>query len=254
MDKAPQIIYEDENFIAVNKPAGLLVHPTVNSKEKTLVDWLVEKYPEIKNVGDPSAGSGQINLRPGIVHRLDRDTSGVILIARNQKYFEYLKKLFQNHLVQKNYLALVFGKLKNEKGIIEKPISLKAGTTKRTVHGGKMEKEALTEYEVLKTFEFIPARRSLGAGENEKGNVKYFSLVKVSPKTGRTHQIRIHLASIGHSIVGDSLYGAKENPLGLKRQFLHAESLEFATEEGKRMRIEAEQPKDLKSVLKNLEP
>lgn len=204
---------------------------------------MAEKYPEIKNVGDSSVSSGQAKNRPGIVHRLDRDTSGVILIARNQRYFEYLKKLFQNHLVQKNYLALVFGKLKNEKGIIEKPISLKAGTTKRTVHGGKMTKEAITEYKVIKTYEFI----------NEKGNAKYFSLLRVMPRTGRTHQIRIHLASIGHSIVGDSLYGAKENSFGLKRQFLHAESVEFATEEGKRMKIEAELPEDLKIILDSLE-
>ncbi|MBI5401451.1 RluA family pseudouridine synthase [Candidatus Wolfebacteria bacterium] len=244
MTNEPKIIYEDKNFIALNKPAGLIVHQVSGAKqqENSLVDFLIKKYPEIKNVGDDP------KMRPGVVHRLDKDTSGVILIARNQRYFEYLKNLFQTSGIKKNYLALVWGKINppagGAKGIIEKPISLKPGTTKRTVHGGKMTKEAITEYKAVKTYEFI----------NEQGNVKYFSLVRVSPKTGRTHQIRIHLASIGHPIVGDSLYGAKENPFGLKRQFLHAESLEFTTEESKRMKIEAELPEDLKSVLKNLEP
>ncbi len=232
----PKVIYEDENFLAVDKPANLLVHPARNPKsqipnfkEPTLIDWILKRYPETKDVGD------QPETRPGIVHRLDRDTSGLILIARNQKYFEYLKNLFQTHQIKKTYLALVWGKLEPRKGIIKKPIRIKTGTIKRTVWQGKAEKEAITGYQVLKYLQS-------------------FSLIEVVPKTGRTHQIRIHLASIGHPIVGDKLYGLKKislDKLGidLNRQFLHAQSLEFSPEAGKRIKIEAELPEELKIIL-----
>ncbi|MEE8131549.1 MAG: RluA family pseudouridine synthase [Candidatus Paceibacterota bacterium] len=224
----PQIIYKDKNFLAVNKPAGLLVHPAQSKTEPTLADLLVKRYPEIKKVGD------EPKIRPGIVHRLDKDTSGVILIPRNQDYFNYLKKLFQERKIKKTYLALVWGKLKPKIGIIKKQISLKTGTTKRTVWKGGLTKEAVTEYKVLKYFKF--PRESV------------FTLLRVSPKTGRTHQIRVHLASIGHPIVGDSLYGPKGNPFNLSRQFLHAESLEFNTADGKRIKIEADLPRELRDL------
>ncbi|MEK7162942.1 MAG: RluA family pseudouridine synthase [Patescibacteria group bacterium] len=243
-----RLIYEDENFLALYKPAGTLVHAvelkTKSLKlkaEPTLVDWLLKKYPEVKNVGDPSASSGQVNIRPGIVHRLDKNTSGVILIARHQKYFEYLKNLFQTGQIKKTYLALVFGKLTPRTGIIEKPISIKSGTIKRTIWKGRMEKPAVTEYKVLKYFclnKSAPHQRE-----------SVFTLVKVMPKTGRTHQIRIHLSSLGHPIVGDSLYGSKTNLFELKRQFLHAESLEFTSEDGKKIKIEAGLPEELKNIL-----
>lgn len=237
-----EIIYEDKNFLAVNKPARLLVHPlkAKSSKlksESTLADWVIKKYPKIKNVGD------EPDLRPGIVHRLDKDTSGVILIAKNQEYFEYLKNLFQTHKIKKTYLALVWGEVKPKIGEIIKPISLKSGGVKRTVWKGKMEKEAITEYKVIKSIKYKVS--------NIKEE-KVFSLVEILPKTGRTHQIRIHLASIGHPVVGDSLYGKKENPFNLKRQFLHAESLEFPVEEKRIIKIEAELPEELKEALKKL--
>ncbi len=235
----PQIIYKDKNFLAVSKPAGMLTHQASDaleekqafygvskrhiSEEKTLVDWLLKQCPEIKRVGD------NLNIRPGIVHRLDKDTSGVILIPRNQNYFDYLKKLFQEHKIKKTYLALVWGNLKPKIGIIKKPISLKIGTIKRTVWSGKLTKDAITEYKVLKSG--------------------VFSLVEIMPKTGRTHQIRVHLASIGYPIVGDSLYGTKKNPFNLTRQFLHAQSLEFNTSDGCRIKIEAELPKDLQQII-----
>ncbi|MEK7634486.1 MAG: RluA family pseudouridine synthase [Patescibacteria group bacterium] len=239
------VIYKDNNFLAINKPAGVLVHQ-INLKPKTqnlksefiLVDWLLEKYPEIKNVGDAP------EIRPGIVHRLDKDTSGIIIVALNQEYFDYLKSLFQNHQIKKEYLALVYGKLKSKKGVINKPIALKSGTTKRTIWKGKMEKEAITEYEALKEFKYKIS--------DKKNKEEYFSLIKVMPKTGRTHQIRIHLSSIGHPIVGDSLYGPKKNVLNLNRQFLHAKSLEFSLSDGHRMKIEADLPEDLKNVLSGL--
>lgn len=243
MNSQIKIIYEDKNLLAVNKPAGLLVHP-IKLKAKsikpeaefTLVDWLVGNYPEIKKVGDDSEN------RPGIVHRLDKDTSGVILIPKNQKYFEYLKNLFQTHQIKKIYLALVYGRLDKE-GIIDKPISIKSGTIKRTVSQKKAKdtKEAITEYKVKKYL---------------SSNGQDFSLVEVMPKTGRTHQIRVHLASIHYPIVGDPLYGPKNLPasiLSLNHQFLHAESIEFNLEEGKRVKIEAELPEELEKFLKKIE-
>lgn len=244
MNQEPFVIYQDKNFLALYKPAGVLVHQ-INLKSKTknlkpeliLVDWLLKRFPEVKNVGD------EPQTRPGIVHRLDKDTSGVILVARNQKYFDYLKNLFQTRQIKKTYLALVYGKLEPKTGIINKPISLKSGAIKRTVWKGKLEKEAITEYRVIKYIE-IPRVSALSPRQSAT-----FSLLEVMPKTGRTHQIRVHLSSIGHPIVGDSLYGPKENPFGLKRQFLHAKSLEFSPEEGKRIKIEAELPEELKNII-----
>lgn len=235
MNKAVSVIMETPDFLALNKPAGLLVHSAPVSKkrkiepEETLVDWLVKNYPEIKNVGDNP------QTRPGIVHRLDKETSGVIVVAKNQRFFDYLKNAFQNHLVKKAYLALVYGH-PQEKGVINKPIGLKPGTVKRTVHitkNTKMIKEAITEYRVKNFLEI---------------NGEKFALIELFPKTGRTHQLRVHLASIGHPIVGDALYGPKKNPLGVSRQFLHAESIEFSSEDGKRVKFEAELPDEMTAL------
>ena len=219
--------------MAVNKPAGLLVHGfrvTVDGEkrhiaESTLVDWLLKKYPEVKGVGDLP------RWRSGIVHRLDKGTSGVLLIAKNQEYFHYLKDLFKNQEVSKTYLALVKGNIKPESGIIDKPIGLKSGTVKRTVFtkNAKMVKEALTEYKVK---EYLPN----------------FSLLEVKPKTGRTHQIRVHLASLGHPVVGDPLYGGGKVE-NLKRLFLHAYSLEFSPTPGKKLKLTADLPEDLTRFL-----
>jgi len=230
----PKVIYEDRDFFVVDKPAGLLVHKS-NSEdnEKTLVGWILERYPEVKKVGD------EPEERPGIVHRLDRDTSGVMVVARNQDSFEYLKNLFANREIKKTYLALVFGRL-DSAGIIDKPIKIKSGTVKRTVWEGKDEKPAVTEYMVVSALRL-------------KGGNQKFSLLKVLPKTGRTHQIRVHLASINHPIVGDKVYAPKRESFGLKRQFLHAESIEFTDASGKRIKIGSDLPEDLMVFLESLE-
>jgi 23S rRNA pseudouridine1911/1915/1917 synthase len=224
-------IYKTKDFIALNKPAGVLVHG--RDKEPSLVEDLLKEYPEIKAVGD------EPKERPGIVHRLDKDTSGVLVVARNQQFFDYLKGLFQKHLVSKTYQALVFGRL-HGKGIINKPIGLKSGTVKRSVtaRNMKMVKPAITEYSFLKIY---------------KKNDQNFTLVELKPKTGRTHQLRVHLASINHSIVGDPLYGRKENPWSLKRQFLHAEAIEFTEADGHRIKIEAALPPDLQAIIDTLD-
>ena len=245
------IIYENDDFVAINKPAGMLVHrpergPKSVQEEGVLTDWIKDRYPETKEVGDPSTSfpqsnsgrAGQANLRPGIVHRLDEDTSGILLIAKNQHFFEHLKGLFQKHEVKKTYLALVHGRMAG-KGRIEKPIGLISGSVKRSVNGKnlKMVKEAVTEYKVLNVL---------------KGK---YSLLRIFPETGRTHQIRVHLASIGHPIVGDTLYGKKkeDKELELTRQFLHAESAEFGLEDGSRIKIEAELPSELTDFLESLQ-
>lgn len=226
-----QVLHKDKNFLVINKPAGVLVHSVKGKEQKSLVDWLVKNYPEIRNVGD------EPETRPGIVHRLDKDTSGIMLIARNQTAFDYFKNQFQEHKIKKTYIALVWGLVTPKKGIIEKPIGLKTGTTKRTVYlkTAKMIKEAKTEYKAIKFLKL---------GDND------FTLLEVRPLTGRTHQIRIHFSSIGHPVVGDKLYG-KHETFGLNRHFLHAESLEFTSPEGSRMKCSIDLPEELQSFLKS---
>lgn len=229
------IVFENSDFLAINKPAGLLVHQIPNGSGLTLVDWLKEKYPFIAAVGEDKS-------RPGLIHRLDRETSGIMIVAKNNESFFYLKNLFQEKKINKGYLALVAGVLKNKNGTIDAPIGRIASSTKRSTLAKKMKdlKEARTDYEVLKNF----------SGEAGSG----FALLEVYPRTGRTNQIRVHLASIHHPIVGDALYGSKkmELPAGLKRMFLHAYFLELPLKEGKVMRLEADLPEDLKNVLVGL--
>jgi len=241
--KKVEIIFENEDFLAINKPAGLLVHPTNSSgEEKTLVDWIVEKYPEIIGVGDSSEEFKQEILRPGIVHRLDRDTSGIMLIAKNNDAFFYLKNLFQEKKIKKNYSALVFGNFSEKSGVIDKPIGIKSSSIKRSTAAKKIRdvKEAQTEYKVMRNY-------SLDSGRK-------FALLEVYPRTGRTNQIRVHLASIGHSVVGDRLYGSQKlhSPEGLNRMFLHAFGLEMPLKDGSMMRLEADLPENLKIVLEEL--
>jgi 23S rRNA pseudouridine1911/1915/1917 synthase len=229
----PEVIFENSDFVVINKPAGLIVHgvrvsdrrrtDAARAAEPTLVDWLVFRYPEIKNVGDDPV------QRPGIVHRLDKATSGVMIIAKNQASFERLKKLFQEHRMKKTYFALVFGIPKNTKGTIDVPIGIKNGSLKRSIHSDKMAKPSVTEYSVVKKI--------------TKDDKVEYALLKVSPKTGRTHQIRVHLASIGHPIVGDALYG-KKIKTAAPRLMLHASVLEFSDDNGNRFVFEAPLPED----------
>jgi len=235
-------LHTEKSFIAVDKPAGILTHATGKEGEgETLADWIVQHYPETKRVGDNS------ELRPGIVHRLDKDTSGVLVVARTQDFFNYFKELLQKREVKKTYLALVHGTLKAKKTITT-PIGLRTGTTKHTAipeNAGKnargkklkMIKDAVTEIEPVETY----------THEEEM-----YTLLRAYPKTGRTHQIRVHLASIGHPIVSDTLYGKKGDTLGLTRHFLHAASIEFTLKNGKKIHIEAELPKELAVTVDKL--
>ena len=227
----PNVIYKNKDFLVVDKPAGLLVHSArVNGARKkdekkvpTLTDWLLKHYPQVKTVGDDPAE------RPGIVHRLDKETSGVMLVALNQRSFEYLKSLFMGHAIAKTYRAIVYGKPKKSEGIINMPIGIKNGTLKRSVRSPRMAKEAVTSYKVLKTWDAPSA----------DGKERPFSLLEVAPKTGRTHQIRVHLTSIGNPIVGDPLYGPKKMPPWADRLMLHALRVAFPDRKGRTLRFEA---------------
>ena len=226
----PTIIYEDDSALVINKPAGLVVHPDGRNKEYCLTDWLLEKYPELKDVGEPmelkDQRTGDITLipRPGIVHRLDRETSGVMIIAKNQKTFLFLKKQFQEHTIRKVYRAFVYGWVKNDMGTIDAPIG-RSGSDIRRWNSGRgargVMRPARTMYRTISRFSDIDTDGERVPMENR------FSYVELYPQTGRTHQLRVHLRFINHSIVSDMLYsGKKENALGFDRVALHACSLE----------------------------
>jgi len=244
------VIYQDNDIVVVNKPAGISVHKGVAEKGETLADWLIEKFPEMKKVGD------EPELRPGIIHRLDKDTSGVLVAARNQKSFEFLKNQFSAHSLKlskegrdlayggqkrevvKKYLALVEGELKNNNGTIDLPIGRSRSDFRKKLASDSAKgelREAVTEYKVLEKF-------------------PNYTLVEAYPKTGRTHQIRVHFKAIGHPVVCDHLYGGKRMtcPYGLARHFLHANFLEFVSPSGARLKLEADLPEDLEKVLAGL--
>lgn len=247
-----KILYEDKNLLVINKPSGLSVHPDGKGNEKTLVDWILEKYPNIKNVGEPIEVEYKGNklklYRPGIVHRLDKETSGVLVIAKNNKTFDFLKKQFQDHHIEKIYRTIVYGSVtepkaslaKRKRGVISVPIGRSPKDIRMWTAGRGARpplREATTEYIILNKF--------------KDSNNNLYSYLEIYPKTGRTHQIRVHLRYINHPIVADQLYasGYKEN-LGLKRLALHAYSISFKLPNGEVVKIEASLPEDLKKVIK----
>lgn len=229
-----KVLFKNKDVFVIEKPAGMVVHHDARHISGTVVDWVLENYPGINGVGEDSE-------RPGIVHRLDKDTSGVLIIARNQKSFLHLKKLFQTSGVQKIYNTLVVGSVKNDSGIINASIARSTKHFEKRVVGGKQgrAREAITEYKVVER---------INSAEGE------FTLLEVRPRTGRTHQIRSHLAHLGYPVVCDNLYGGKRFvcPAGLARQFLHASSVKFVGLNGKKIYIKAPLPKDLRDVIKQL--
>ncbi len=221
------ILYEDENILAIDKPSGISVHPDGKNPEETISDWAVKKYPNMIEVGEPI---GEIK-RPGIVHRLDKETSGVLLLAKNQDVHACLKKQFQDHEIKKVYNSLVSGWLKNDSGIINEPIGRSPSDFRRRLSGrgarGEM-REAVTEYKVLKRLEI-------------EGN-KY-TYLEIMPKTGRTHQIRVHMKFLNTPVVCDKLYAPKNVcPAEIGRLALHAKSIEFRNLGGEIVKVEAPTP------------
>lgn len=216
-----EVLYEDADVIAINKPAGMVVHTGAGRHSGTLVNALLHRFGKLSSVGG--------ELRPGIVHRLDRFTSGVILVARNDAAHRSLAEQFASRKVEKIYVALAHGRLKNDQGRINTPIArdpvARVRMTARLAHG----RQAVTSYQVLKRFE-------------------RFTLLEVKIGTGRTHQIRVHLASIHHPVAGDKLYGAHASELG--RYFLHARQITFTSPTtGERITVAAPVPADLENFL-----
>jgi 23S rRNA pseudouridine1911/1915/1917 synthase len=218
------ILYEDEDLLVVDKPAGLTVHPAPGHPGHTLVNALLAHLPRLADSGDA--------LRPGIVHRLDKDTSGVMLVAKSSKAQADLSGQFKSHSVNKAYLVLVRGHLTPETGISEAAIGRDPSHRQRMAVVAR-GREARTEYTVIKY-------------------IRDYTLLEVRPKTGRTHQIRVHLAAIGFPVVGDKIYGVESPFLG--RQFLHASRLGFSLPStGQYVEFKSELPEDLEQALRDIE-
>ena len=230
-----QVVFENDDVCVINKPTGVMVHEDGHSKEETVVDWFVEHYPEAKGVGEPGRSpKGQDLERSGVVHRLDRETSGVLVLAKNQAAFQHLKAQFHDRLARKEYRAFVYGPVRERWGTIDRPIgrSAKDFRMRSAERGAKGAlREAVTEWECIGT----------GRYKDE-----HFSYLKLFPKTGRTHQIRVHLKAIGKPVVGDSLYAdhlmLDSNNLDFDRMALHAHVLELDLPDGGRQRFIAPLP------------
>lgn len=214
------ILYEDPDVVVIHKPAGLLVHADGGDATETVVSWLLAHHPAVAGVGEAQKTSkGAPVDRSGIVHRLDRDTSGVVILAKHQAAYQHLKAQFHDRLVKKEYRAFVYGAIRERWGTIDRPIgrSAKEWRLRSAQHGAKGElRDALTHWECI------------GTGQYEG---ELFSYLKLLPKTGRMHQLRVHLKAIDRPIVGDTLYAPsyleKSNNLGLDRLALHAHILEL---------------------------
>ena len=233
-----KIIAKTPDYLIINKPAGIAVHGAAHMKEKTLVDFLLEKFPEIKKIGDDPG-------RPGIVHRLDKEASGLLAIARTQKFFDNLKKQFQERRVGKKYTALVYDEVKKIEGLINFPIE-------RASDGHKMAALPLT----FKGIETQKGRRAITEFQIIKKFINY-TLLKIKIKTGRTHQIRVHLSAYGHPLVGDKIYGTGRTRLcnkkiKLGRIFLVADELSFIDLDEKKQYFKIDLPEKLKIFLKKI--
>jgi len=229
------ILYEDDDLVAIDKPAGVMTHPDGKNTSETVSDWFAASYPESKDVGEMQRlPDGTEVARPGVVHRLDRETSGVLVLAKTQEAHSFIKEAFQNREAKKTYLAFTYGVPKERKGTIEfsigrsrKDFRLRSAQPKAK---GAM-REAITKYEVL-------------------SDIETHSFMKVMPLTGRTHQIRVHLKAIHHPVVCDPLYSPNHGcDLGFSRLGLHAYRLELPKRGGGTLTLTADLPEDLRVGL-----
>jgi 23S rRNA pseudouridine1911/1915/1917 synthase len=223
---AVPVLYEDLDIIVVDKPAGMVVHPGHGVRSGTLVNALLARYPDLRTFENSD--------RPGIVHRLDKDTSGVMVVARTITARQHLLAQFAARQVRKSYRALIHGRLEREQALIEASIGRSRTQPTQMAIAGRAERSARTAYTVLERFE-------------------RFSLVEARPITGRTHQIRLHFAALGHPVAGDQTYGSSVAPFGLTRQFLHASRLRLVLPaSGDEREFESALAPDLQAVLDGL--
>jgi 23S rRNA pseudouridine1911/1915/1917 synthase len=232
----PEVLYEDADVLVLNKPAGFMVHEDgKRSDVPIVVEWFLSREPNAQGVGEPGyAQDGRVLNRSGVVHRLDRETSGVLILAKSQAAYTFLKQQFKDRHVYKEYRAFVYGRIHDRWGTINRPIgrSTKDHRLRSAMKGAKGQlREAITDFE------------RIGVGEYE---AESFSYLKLVPKTGRTHQLRVHMRAIDRPIVNDELYGTyvmeKSNNLGLARMALHAHILELTLPNGTNERFIAPVP------------
>lgn len=233
-----KIIHQEKDFLVLNKPSGISVHGDGKREEKTLADWLLENFPEIKGVGENLVTSEGVEIeKPGIVHRLDKETSGIILVALNKKTYEFFKKQFKNREIKKVYHLFAYGNIKDDLVTVNQSIGkdrkdFRRRTTKNP--RGKV-REAITDLKILKRGKF-------------KEDI--FVFIEARPKTGRMHQIRVHMKHLNCPIVCDRLYAPKRGSiLGFDRLALHAKKLTFKTMNGEEVDFESEYPEDFKSAI-----
>jgi len=220
------IRYEDRDLIVVNKPAGMVVHPSLGHAGGTLVNALLAHCPDLEGVGG--------ERRPGIVHRLDKDTSGLIVAAKHDHALWYLQNQFKQRTVEKVYLALVNGAIQPPEAVVDAPIGRDPRHRQRMAVVPETRGDARPAQTAFRALTYY--------GD--------YSLVECRPRTGRKHQIRIHLAFVGYPVVGDTLYGRRKEPLGLRRHFLHAAELSFRRpSDDQLLHVTAELPEELQSVL-----
>ncbi len=243
-----RILYEDEHLLALDKPAGLAVHEDGRTDVSVLTDWVRKERPEIVGVGETMRlQNGSVIDRPGVVHRLDRDTSGVLVLAKTQEAFLFLKQQFKDRRIEKHYRAFVWGDIREPHGTIDRPI----GRSRRDFRlwsatqsaGGKL-RPAVTRYSVLVVGGGLSSPNSKLQSQNS------FTYIDLEPKTGRTHQIRVHLKAIGHPVVCDERYAPDKGPaLGFTRLALHAFSLTLTHPSGSTLALEAQLPPDFTEAL-----
>ncbi len=237
------IIFEDEDLLVINKNAGISIHPGPGNYDNTIVNALINYNKNLSNIGD--------ELRPGIVHRLDKDTSGLILVAKNNQSHENISNQFNKHIIKRIYQTLIWGKLRPQKGKIETFIKRSSKNRQLMEVSYSKGKRAITNYETLKIF--------------ESKNIPTFSLVECKLETGRSHQIRVHMSYKGNNILGDKKYKKRFKKIKnidydlektltkLDRQFLHAKSIGFIhPRTGRELEFSSNLPKDLEFVLKKL--
>jgi len=229
------ILYEDSDMLALAKPAGISVHHDGKTSEEVLTDWLVKKFPKIKGVGEPLVlADGTEVARPGIVHRLDKETSGVLLVAKTPEAYDYLKAQFQDREIKKTYHAFIYGKMRDERGMIDRPIGRATGNIRKWATGARARgemRDASTRFKVIKFVDGV-------------------SFVEVWPLTGRTHQIRVHMQSVGHPVVADPLYAeGREKLFGFERLALHASRVVFTDLSGGVHEVLAPFPGDFEAAM-----